>query len=190
MSRVFEQEIALAKTVEIGWGSEWLLHGFPADEPVPDLAQVRDQLAALSPRIVEALAGLGELPLRRPCRGHLLRDSKRLVRTRYVTRARPRAARERDPPGPRDRRAALRRPRLADPRPWRTPSQGAATGARRRSSRYAATAAASSTSALTEAVTVSDWVNASRAAARGAGVDAAPIVSRASPGVPAGSPAR
>jgi chorismate mutase-like protein len=86
VTKVFEQEIGLAKTVEIGWGSEWLLHGFPADEPVPDLTQLRTQLAAFSPKIVQALSGLGNFRCGDHARRTLLRDGKRLVRTRYVTK--------------------------------------------------------------------------------------------------------
>ena len=81
----FEAEIATAKTVQLGWGRSWLLHGFPADEPAPDIAQIRATLADLSPKIVDALAGLDGLRCRPGARAALLRDSRRLVRTRYVT---------------------------------------------------------------------------------------------------------
>ncbi len=85
VAAVFVAEIDAAKVVELGWGNEWLLHGFPADEPVPDLAQIRAKLAGLTPRIADALAGLGDLRCRRGARAALLRDSRRLVRTRFVT---------------------------------------------------------------------------------------------------------
>src|SRR5262245_22821494 len=87
VQRVFEQEIGLAKAVEMGWGSEWLLLGFPSDEPVPDLDQLRAQLAQLSPKIVQALAGLGNFRCGDHARRTLMRDSKRLVRVRYIGRA-------------------------------------------------------------------------------------------------------
>jgi chorismate mutase len=85
VAAVFEAEIATAKTVQLGWGRQWLLRGFPAGEPVPDIAQIRAKLADLSPRIVDALAGLDGLRCRPGARAALLRDSRRLVRTRYVT---------------------------------------------------------------------------------------------------------
>jgi chorismate mutase len=82
---VFEAEIATAKTVQLGWGRSWLLHGFPSGEPAPDIAQVRATLAGLSPKIVDALAGLDGLRCRPGARAALLHDSRRLIRTRYVT---------------------------------------------------------------------------------------------------------
>jgi chorismate mutase len=85
VAAVFEAEISTAKTVQLGWGRRWLLHGFPADEPAPDIAQIRAKLADLSPRIVDALAGLDGLRCRPGARAALLRDSRRLIRTRYVT---------------------------------------------------------------------------------------------------------
>jgi chorismate mutase-like protein len=82
---VFVQEISAAKVVQLGWGGEWLLHGFPADEPGPDLAAIRAQLAALTPRIIDALAGLDGLGCVPHVRRRLLRESRHLVRTQYVT---------------------------------------------------------------------------------------------------------
>jgi chorismate mutase-like protein len=85
VAAVFKAEISAAKTVQLGWGREWLLHGFPAGEPTPDIAQIRAKLTALSPRIVDALTGLGGLHCRPGARAALLRDSRRLVRIRFVT---------------------------------------------------------------------------------------------------------
>ena len=85
VAAVFKTEISAAKTVQLGWGRQWLLHGFPADEPAPDIAAVRARLADLSPRIVDALAGLDALRCRAGARATLLRESRRLVRTRFVT---------------------------------------------------------------------------------------------------------
>jgi chorismate mutase len=85
VAAVFETEIATAKTVQLGWGRQWLLHGFPANEPTPDIAQIRAKLADLSPRIIDALAQLDGLRCRSGARAALLRDSRRLVRTRFVT---------------------------------------------------------------------------------------------------------
>lgn len=85
VAAVFEAEIETAKIVQLGWGRQWLLHGFPAGEPAPDIAQIRAKLADLSPRIVDALAGLDGLRCRAGARAALLRDSRRLIRARYVT---------------------------------------------------------------------------------------------------------
>lgn len=85
VAAVFEVEIATAKTVQLGWGRSWLLHGLPPGEPAPDIAQIRAKLADLSPRIVDALAGLDGLRCRQGARAALLRDSRRLIRARYVT---------------------------------------------------------------------------------------------------------
>ena len=85
VAAVFEAEISIAKSVQLGWGDQWLLHGFPAGEPTPDIAQIRAKLGALSPRIVDALAGLDGLRCRSGARVALRRDSRRLIRTRFVT---------------------------------------------------------------------------------------------------------
>jgi chorismate mutase len=85
VAAVFEAEIAAAKIVQLGWGRRWLLRGFPAGEPAPDIAQIRAKLADLSPRIVDALTELDGLRCRSGARAALLRDSRRLIRTRFVT---------------------------------------------------------------------------------------------------------
>jgi chorismate mutase len=85
VAAVFKAEISAAKTVQLGWGRRWLLRGFPAGEPAPDIAQIRARLAGLSPKIVDALAGLDGLRCRRGAHAALLHDSRHLVRTRFVT---------------------------------------------------------------------------------------------------------
>jgi chorismate mutase len=87
VAAVFQAEIATAKTVQLAWGRRWLLRGFPAGEPAPDIAQIRARLADLSRRIVDALAELDGLRCRSGARAALLRDSRRLIRTRYITDA-------------------------------------------------------------------------------------------------------
>jgi hypothetical protein len=82
--RFFALQIAVAKDVELAWGHEWLLHGFPPDVRAPDLTVLRGELSALTPRLVAALAGLGRLQ-REPARALLLRESRRIVRTPHVT---------------------------------------------------------------------------------------------------------
>ncbi len=85
VAAVFEAEISTAKIVQLGWGRQWLLHGFPAGEPAPDIAQIRAKLADLGPRIVDALAGLDGLRCRPGARAALLRDPRWLIRTQFVT---------------------------------------------------------------------------------------------------------
>jgi chorismate mutase-like protein len=85
VARVFVQQIETAKAVQLGWGSDWLMHGMPAGGQPPDLAAIRAELSALSARIVDALPGLDRLPCQRGIRAALLRDSRRLIRTRFVT---------------------------------------------------------------------------------------------------------
>ena len=68
-----------------GWGSQWLLHGYPADEPAPDLAAVRPQIAALTPQIADALVRTERLHCVRRARARLLREAKVIVTVQYAT---------------------------------------------------------------------------------------------------------
>lgn len=56
VANLFQAQITAAKEVQLGWGEQWLLYGYPADAPVPDLSSVRPQIAALAPAIADALA--------------------------------------------------------------------------------------------------------------------------------------
>lgn len=89
--RFFEQQIIAAKEVQLGWGERWLWYGFPPGLEPPDLTRLRAQLAALTPKLIGALAGLGRLRCEPGVRATLLRASRRLIDTRFVT-ARRRAA--------------------------------------------------------------------------------------------------
>jgi chorismate mutase-like protein len=55
VANLFQAQITAAKEIQLGWGEQWLLFGYPADQPVPDLATVRPQIAALAPAIADAL---------------------------------------------------------------------------------------------------------------------------------------
>ncbi len=81
----FDQQINAAKEVQLGWGEQWLWYGFPPNTQPPNLAQLRAKLAALTPKLVAALAGLGRLRCQRGARVSLLRVSRQLIRTRFVT---------------------------------------------------------------------------------------------------------
>jgi chorismate mutase-like protein len=82
---VFAHEISAAQVVQLGWGREWLLHGFPAGETAPDLAAVRPQIAALTPQIADALVRTDRLHCVRRARARLLREAKVIVTTPHVT---------------------------------------------------------------------------------------------------------
>jgi hypothetical protein len=82
---VFAQEISAEKVVQLGYGAEWLLHGFPAGEPAPDLTTVRPQIAALTPQIADALVRTERLHCVRRARAWLLREARVIVTTPYVT---------------------------------------------------------------------------------------------------------
>lgn len=55
VANLFQAQITAAKEIQLGWGEQWLLFGYPPDEPVPDLSTVRPQIAALAPAIADAL---------------------------------------------------------------------------------------------------------------------------------------
>ncbi len=55
VANLFAAQIAAAKEIQLGWGELWLLFGYPADQPAPDLSSVRPQIAALAPAIADAL---------------------------------------------------------------------------------------------------------------------------------------
>ncbi len=83
--RLFVEEIVAAKEVQAGWGARWLWYGFPPHARPPDLARLRAALAAFTPKLVDALAGLARLRCQRSARATLTRESKELIRTRFVT---------------------------------------------------------------------------------------------------------
>lgn len=83
--RVFTQEILAAKEVQLGWGTRWLNYGFPRDIKPPDLTRLRGRIAALTPKLIDALAGLRQLRCHPGARVTLTRASRRLIRTPYVS---------------------------------------------------------------------------------------------------------
>ena len=83
--RVFEQEILAAKEVQLGWGKRWLWYGFPSAITPPDLKQLRAQIAALTPKLIDAVAGLGRLRCRPGVSASLTQASHQLIRNTYVS---------------------------------------------------------------------------------------------------------
>ena len=87
VANLFGVEITAAKVVQLGWGQEWLLNGFPADQPAPDLTAIRPQIAALTPAIVDALARTTAVHCVRDARARLLHDATRTITVAQVTPA-------------------------------------------------------------------------------------------------------
>jgi chorismate mutase-like protein len=87
VATLFSAEITAAKVVQLGWGDEWLLYGYPADHPAPDLTAIRPQIAALTPAIADALAQTGLVHCVRDARARLLRDAATTITVAKVTPA-------------------------------------------------------------------------------------------------------
>ncbi len=83
--RVFAQEILAAKEVQLGWGTRWLWYGLPDDIKPPDLERLRAQIAALTPELIDALAGLGQLHCQPGVHVTLTRASRQLIRISYLS---------------------------------------------------------------------------------------------------------
>jgi chorismate mutase-like protein len=83
--RVIAQEILAAKEVQLAWGKRWLWYGVPRNLQPPNLARLRAQLAAFTPKLIDALACLGRLRCQHGVRATLTQASRRLIRTRYVS---------------------------------------------------------------------------------------------------------
>jgi chorismate mutase-like protein len=87
VANLFAAQITAAKVVQLGWGDEWLLHGYPPDHPAPDLSAIRPQIAALTPAIADALAQTTLVHCVRGARTRLLRDATATITVAKVTPA-------------------------------------------------------------------------------------------------------
>lgn len=87
VANLFATEIRAAKVVQLGWGERWLLLGYPADQPAPDLATIRPQIAALTPAIAAALADTALVHCVPDARARLRRDADRLITVPMATPA-------------------------------------------------------------------------------------------------------
>lgn len=85
VATLFMAEITAAKVVQLGWGEQWLLLGYPAQQPVPDLDAIRPQIAALTPAIADALAQTTQVHCVADARARLLRDAARTITVAKVT---------------------------------------------------------------------------------------------------------
>lgn len=84
VAHLFEAQITAAKEIQLGWGEEWLLHGYPADQPVLDLASVRPQIAALAPAIADALTHTGRMHCVRNAYASLMKAARATITVRFA----------------------------------------------------------------------------------------------------------
>jgi chorismate mutase len=87
VANLFTAEITAAKVVQLGWGDQWLLLGYPADQPAPDLTTIRPQIAALTPAIADALTQTSLAHCVPDARARLLRDAGTTITVQQVTPA-------------------------------------------------------------------------------------------------------
>jgi len=81
---LFQAQITAAKQIQLGWGEEWLLYGYPADRPVPDLSGVRPQIAALAPAIADALTRTGRVHCVRNAYASLMKAARATITVRFA----------------------------------------------------------------------------------------------------------
>lgn len=84
VAHLFAAQITAAKEVQLGWGEQWLLFGYPADQPVPDLAGVRPQIAALAPAIADALTRTGRMHCVRNAYASLMKAARAAITVRFA----------------------------------------------------------------------------------------------------------
>jgi len=84
VANLFQAEITAAKDIQLGWGEQWLLFGYPADQPVPDLTTVRPQIAALAPRIADALTQTQRVHCVRNAYASLMKAARASITVRFA----------------------------------------------------------------------------------------------------------
>jgi chorismate mutase-like protein len=84
VANLFDAQITAAKEIQLGWGEEWLLHGYPAGQPVPDLASVRPQIAAIAPAIADALTHTERMHCVRNARASLMKAARAAITVRFA----------------------------------------------------------------------------------------------------------
>jgi chorismate mutase-like protein len=84
VAHLFRAQITAAKDIQLGWGEEWLLHGYPADRPVPDLASVRPQIAAVAPAIADALTHTERMHCVRNAYASLMKAARATITVRFA----------------------------------------------------------------------------------------------------------
>jgi chorismate mutase-like protein len=84
VANLFRAEITAAKEIQLGWGEQWLLFGYPADQPVPDLASVRPQIGAVAPAIADALTRTGRMHCVRNAYASLMKAARATITVRFA----------------------------------------------------------------------------------------------------------
>ena len=84
VANLFQAQISAAKDIQLGWGEEWLLHGYPADRPAPDLAAVRPQIGAIAPAIADALTHTERMHCVRNARASLMKAARATITVRFA----------------------------------------------------------------------------------------------------------
>ena len=84
VDHLFAAQIAAAKQIQLGWGEEWLLYGYPPDATVPDLATVRPQIAAIAPAIADALTHTDRMHCARHPYASLMRAARAAITVRFA----------------------------------------------------------------------------------------------------------
>ena len=84
VANLFAAQITAAKEIQLGWGEQWLLYGYPADAPVPDLASVRPQIAALAPAIADALTHTDRMHCVRNAYASLIKAARATITVRFA----------------------------------------------------------------------------------------------------------
>lgn len=84
VANLFAAEIDAAKRIQLGWGEQWLLFGYPADQPVPDLASIRPQIAALAPAIADGATHLERVHCVRNAQRGLMRSARAIITVRFA----------------------------------------------------------------------------------------------------------
>ena len=87
VANLFQAQITAAKEIQLGWGEQWLLLGYPADQPVPDLSGVRPQIAALAPAIADALTHTERMHCVRNAYASLMRAARATITVRFADEA-------------------------------------------------------------------------------------------------------
>lgn len=84
VANLFTAQITAAKEVQLGWGEQWLLHGYPTDAPVGDLSTVRPQIAALAPAIADALTHTQRMHCVRNAYASLMKAARATITVRFA----------------------------------------------------------------------------------------------------------
>jgi chorismate mutase len=83
--KLFDAEIAAAKEVQLGWGSQWLFYGAPPELAAPNLTELRSRLSTISSEIVATLPSLVSIAAAPRAGERLEAAAKRILTVRYLS---------------------------------------------------------------------------------------------------------